>query len=86
MYNIYSGSTVCIIIWKEVTRDDDVNNVHVVGIYTQIYKCRLNQKKMKALVGGPLLVGGLGPGPPVPPPLPPPPPLNPVLVYGHGQS
>ena len=24
---------------------------------------------MKGLVGGPLLVGGLGPGPPAPPPL-----------------
>jgi len=31
-----------------------------------------NEKNMKALVGGPLLVGGLGPGPPGPP-------LNPAL-------
>ena len=30
---------------------------------------------MKGLVGGPLLVGGLGPGPPGPPP------LNPALVF-----
>jgi len=29
---------------------------------------------MKGLVGGPLLVGGLGPGPPAPPP------LNPALA------
>ena len=30
--------------------------------------CQLNQKlNMKGLVGGPLLVGGLGPGPPGPP-------------------
>ena len=31
---------------------------------------------MKGLVGGPLLVGGLGPGPPGPP-------LNPALVCSH---
>ena len=31
---------------------------------------------MKGLVGGPLLVGGLGPGPPAPPP------LNPALGVG----
>ena len=30
--------------------------------------CQLNQKlNMKGLVGGPLFVGGLGPGPPGPP-------------------
>ena len=27
------------------------------------------KKNMKSLVGGPLLVGGLGPGPPAPPPI-----------------
>ena len=40
-------------------------------LYMQLYECQLNQKyNMKDLVGGPLLVGGLGPGPPAPP-LPP---------------
>ena len=34
-----------------------------------------NEKNMKSLVGGPLLVGGLGPGPPGPP-------LNPALQIG----
>ena len=32
---------------------------------------------MKGLVGGPLLVGGLGPGPPAPPP------LNPTLAQSN---
>jgi len=35
-----------------------------------------NEKNMKGLVGGPLLVGGLGPGPPEPP-------LNPALLRTH---
>ena len=53
---------------KELIRG--VSNAYRSYIHNNMYVeyCRLNQKyNMKGLVGGPLLVGGLGPGPPGPP-------------------
>ena len=44
--------------------------------YTQLYvNVDWTRKNVKGLVGGPLLVGGLGPGPPAP--------LNPALLVPH---